>query len=271
MRIPSVLLAAAAACCLLGSLTGCSSASGGTTNSDIPAPVASAAALDLAGTTWSVREEPGTTVHFDGLGITVSADGRSSSYAWAAQGDQVLVGVSTSSLNGPVGATWLTSATEVARTADGWILRDAKGGTTATLTTAGSASPAPTTATSLLGTAKPGSGVVDAPVTALDGTWASATTAKSTITFADGQWRAAGSCATGAIGGRGAYRVLPGGRLLAVRTMTPIRGCPISRDDPVARSSAITAIARAGSFRISGDTLTLFDRAGVQLGSLVRA
>jgi hypothetical protein len=53
--------------------------------------------------------------------------------------------------------------------------------------------------------------------------------------------------------------------------MTPIRGCPISRDDPVARSSAITAIARAGSFRISGDTLTLFDRAGVQLGSLVRA
>lgn len=275
MRVPSVLLASAAACCLLGSLAGCSGASGSSTDEGTPASSSAStqsasSALDLAGTTWQVREEPGATIHFDGVAITVSADGRSSSYAWSAQGDQILVGVSTSSLNGPVAAPWLTSATGVARTANGWTLRDAKGTTTATLTTTATASPAPTTPTTLLVTAEPGSGVVDAPASAIGGTWVVANEPRTAITFAEGGWRATSSCSTGAVGGTGVYRVLPGGRLLVTRTATPIRGCPIARDEPGIRATAITAIARAGSFRVQGDTLVLFDRSGTQLGSLVR-
>jgi hypothetical protein len=55
------------------------------------------------------------------------------------------------------------------------------------------------------------------------------------------------------------------------RTATPIRGCPIV-DGPVQlHPDAITAVARAASFRVQGDTLTLFDRSGTVLGSLTRA
>jgi hypothetical protein len=277
MRIPSVLLPAALACCLVAPLSACSSGSGGVTGSAEPAPPASSAsassgaassAVDLAGTTWHVQEEAGTTVHFDGAAITVAEGGHSSSYAWSAQGDQILVGGSTSTLDGPVTAPWLTGATRVERTLDGWRLRDAKGGATATLTA--SASAAPTTSTTLLETAVPGAGVVDAATATIEGTWTAAHDPRTAITFTGGQWRAASSCTTGAVGGRGRYRVLPGGRLLAVRTAMPMRGCPIVRGVPRIRATAISGITRAGSFRVDGDTLTLFDRAGTQLGSLVR-
>jgi hypothetical protein len=276
MRIPSVLLPAAVACCLVGPLAACSSGTGGTTGSAEPVPSASSAAasassaVGLAGTTWRVREEAGTTVHFDGASITVAAGGRSSSYAWTAQGDRILVGGSTSSLGGPIAAPWLTGTTRVERTADGWTLRGADGGATATLTGAAGASTAATTSTTLLTAAVPGSGVVDAPASALEGTWTVASDVRSAITFTAGRWSAASSCVTGTVGGRGVYRVLPGGRLLVVRTTTPIRGCPIVQDVPRIRTTAISGIARAGSFRVSGDTLTLFDRSGAALGSLTR-
>jgi hypothetical protein len=215
-----------------------------------------------------VAGKAGTTVSFDGFSVTVADGGDSSGYAWSAQGDQVLVGGGSSSLNGPVGAPWLTATTRVERTAEGWTLLGASGDATAHLTPDGTA--AATTATTLLATAKPGSGVVDRPASALEGRWTAAGDATAAITFADGAWTATSSCRTGAVGGKGAYRVLSGGRLLVVRTTTPIRGCPIVDGPITARATAVTAIARAASFRIQGDTLTLFDRGGTALGSLTR-
>jgi hypothetical protein len=277
MRIPAVLVLVAVSCC---TLAGCATASPSGSTATTSGPAASAAprsgaeAVDLAGTTWTVEgaqgATAGTTVHFDGASVTVSAGGDSSSYAWSAQGDQVLFGGSTSSLAGPVAATWLTTAAAVARTSAGWSLLTAGGSTTATLTSATTPSPAPTTATTLLRTAEPGTGVVDAPASTIEGTWTLDGDARTAITFSGGRWRAASSCTTGAVGGAGVYRVLPGGRLLVTRTLTPIRGCPIVDGVRTIRPNAITAIARAGSFKVTGDTLTLFDRAGVQLGSLVR-
>lgn len=275
MRIPSVLLAAATAVVLAGSLAACSatSSTGSAEPSAAPATTSPAAArsgtaLDLVGTVWRVEGQEGTTVRFDGLSVTVARGDDSSSYAWSAQGDQVLVGGHSSALNGPVAAPWLTSTTAVRRTAAGWTLLDAAGATTAQLIPGGTSDP--TTATTLLTTAEPGAGVVDRPATALDGRWTVGGDTRSAITFADGGWHATTSCTTGAVGGRGVYRVLPGGRVLITRTATPIRGCPIV-DGPVPLlPSAITAIARAASFRIQGDTLALFDRSGTSLGSLIR-
>jgi hypothetical protein len=280
MRIPSVLLAAATTVVLAGSLAACSGASGGTAGSDPAAPsastsasaasspAASGAATDLVGTSWHVEGKDGTTVRFDGLAVTVEEGGASSSFAWSAQGDQVLVGGHSSSLNGPVAAPWLTATTTVRRTAAGWTLLDASGATTARLTAGGTSES--TTATTLLDAARPGAGVVDRPASALEGRWTIGGDARSAITFAHGGWRATSSCTTGAVGGQCVYRVLPGGRLLVTRTATPIRGCPIV-DGPVRlQPSAITAIARSASFRIRGGTLTLFDRSGTPLGSLTR-
>lgn len=272
MRIPSVLLAPLVAVALLGSLAACSSGSSG---QPAPPPTATAAAatapgsaLDLVGTRWHVEGKAGTTVAFDGLAITVADGDGSSSYLWSAQGDQVIVGQRSSSLIGAVDAPWLVATTGVARTAAGWTLRDASGGTTAALTPDGTVEP--TTATTLLGSATAVDGAVDRPASVLEGRWSVAGDVRTSITFADGTWRAATSCTTGAVGGSGVYRVLSGGRLLVVRTMTPIRGCPIVDGPVLGHGSAITAIARAASFRVEGDTLTLYDRSGAGLGSLVR-
>jgi hypothetical protein len=273
MRISSVLIAAASACVLAGSLTACSGPSSGPGDSAaVPASSSSTvpaagSALDLVGTIWRVEERRGTTVRFDGLAVTVTEGGRSSSSAWSAQGDEVLVGATSSALLGPVG-TWLTSTTRVQRTAAGWTLLDASGAPTAHLTPAGTADS--TTVTALLGRATPGDGVVDAPANALEGRWTAAGDLRSWITFASGTWRATSSCTSGAVGGAGVYRVLPGGRLLVTRTLTPIRGCPVVDGPVLGQATAITAIARAASFRVRGDTLTLFDRSGTVLGSLTR-
>ena len=278
MRIRSVLLLPAATACLALALTGCAGGSGGTTGDGGGPPAsatASSAAVDLAGTTWHVTDAAGgaddTTAHFDGSAVTVSSGGGSSSYAWAAQGDQVLVGGSTSGLSGAAPAAWLTRTARVQRDGGGWVLLAADGSRTARLAATGaSSSPAPTTPVALLQAATPGPGVTDAPVTALEGRWIVAGAPKSAITFTDDEWRASSSCATGALGGQGVYRVLPGGRLLVVRTATPIRGCPIVDGVPRLRPNAITAITRAASFRVRGDTLQLFDRSGTGLGALVR-
>ena len=279
MRIPSVLLAAVTACVLTGALTACSGATMSSAPADVPpstssasadptAAAASGSALDLVGTAWHVEGRSDTTIRFDGLSVTVANGDRSSSYAWSAQGDQVLVGGSSSALNGPVGAAWLTSTTSVRRTDAGWTLLDASGAATAHLTSAGTVDP--TTATSLLATATPGAGVVNAPTTAIDGRWTVAGDVRTAITFTSGTWRATTSCTTGAVGGSGVYRVLPGGRLLITRTMTPIRGCPIVDGPILGQATAITAIGRAATFVVKGDALTLFDRSGTELGSLTR-
>ncbi|RIX30810.1 hypothetical protein [Amnibacterium setariae] len=279
MRIPAVALAAA--CLAVLPLTGCASAGGVATPASAGAPssagpttaaspAASGAAADLAGTTWRVREVDGETVRFDGTSVTVTAGDRSSTAAWTAQGDEVLVAPASASLAGGAPAAWLTEATRVARDGDGWALADASGRVTARLDPTGSASPAPTTPTTLLETAAPRSGVVDRPASALEGRWVVAGQAKAAITFTNGTWVATADCRSGAIGSRGAYRVLPGGRLLVLRTATPIRGCPVFDGAPPVRAGAITGIARAASFRIADGVLTLFDRAGTTLGALSR-
>ncbi|MGT2426416.1 hypothetical protein [Amnibacterium kyonggiense] len=230
--------------------------------------VGAAAALELVGTRWAVSGRPGTTVRFDGLAVTAAVGDRSSSWAWSAQGDQVLIGAPVAGLDGPVDAPWLTATTSVREDGSGWTLLGTDGGTTARLTPDGSA-PA-TTSTRLLAAAVPGPGVVDAPATALEGRWTVAGDPRTAVAFTGGTWSATASCTSAAIGGRGRYRVLPGGRLLVVRTMTPIRGCPVVDGAAAGRGSAITSIARAGSFRVRGGTLTLFDRDGAELGSLTR-
>ncbi|GAA4735881.1 hypothetical protein GCM10025783_02340 [Amnibacterium soli] len=275
MRIPSVLLLPATAACLALALTGCSGGSTGGGGAPSASSAAAASAVDLAGTTWRVSDADdatsGTTAHFDGSAVTVTAGGGSSSYAWSAQGDQVLVGGGTSGLAGAAPAEWLTRTARVQRDGDGWVLLAADGSRTARLTAAGgSASPAPTTPVSLLQSGTPGPGVGATTAKALEGRWTVAGAPTSAIVFEAGQWQATSSCATGALGGRGVYRVLPGGRLLVVRTATPIRGCPIVQGVPRLRPNAITAIARAASFRVRGDTLQLFDRTGTGLGALVR-
>jgi hypothetical protein len=277
MRIRSVLSIPATTACLVIALAGCAGGTSGGAASTSAAPTSSTAAAPaaaLAGTTWRVTDAAGapsgTTAHFDGSSITVSMGARSSSYGWAAQGDQVIVGGGTSSLSGRAAAPWLTRTVRVQRAGDGWVLLDADGSATARLAAAGTASPGPTTPTTLLGTATPGPGVVDVAPTAIEGRWTVSGSPTTAITFAAGGWHAAASCASGALGGSGVYRVLPGGRLLVVRTASPIRGCPIVQGVPRLGPNAVTAIARAASFRIRGDTLQLFDRDGAALGSLVR-
>jgi hypothetical protein len=277
MRLRALLPAALAACCVVGALAGCAAsdpASHGAPTGSLTA-VARSAAVDLAGTTWRVEgaagAADGTTASFSGTAITVAAGGRSSHYAWSAQGDQVLVGGRTSSLAGAVDASWLLATVQVRRTADGWTLLGTDGATTARLSAATAPSPAPAGVTALLRTARPGAGVVDAPASALEGRWAVAGTTTTAITFGAGTWRAASSCATGTVGGVGVYRVLSGGRLLVTRTAVPIRGCPITEGAITATPNAVSAISRAASFRVSGDTLVLFERSGTRLGALVRA
>lgn len=279
MRIPAVLLAPLVALAVAGALAACSGTAGAT-DSGIPAPSSASptAAVDspsstatataLVGTRWKVKGLPGTTVAFDGLAVTVTDGGRSSSYTWSAQGDQVLVGTRSSSLVGAVEAPWLTRAATVERTTAGWALHDTSGAVSATLTPDGTVDR--TTASTLLSSATAVDGVVDRPASALEGRWTVAGDVRTAITFADGTWRATTSCTTGAVGGTGAYRVLPGGHLLVVRTMTPIRGCPVVDGPVLGQGSAITGIVRAASFRVSGGRLTLYDRAGTGLGSLVR-
>ncbi|GAA2752591.1 hypothetical protein [Amnibacterium kyonggiense] len=273
MRIRQVVLPLVAAVALVGSLTACSGSSGSPPAASSPAassasPAPSVQAVDLVGTRWTVEGRKGTTVRFDGIAVTVAVGDLSSSFSWSAQGDQVLIGARTSGLSGPVDASWLTSTASVRRDGSGLLLVDANGSTTARLAPDGTADG--TTPTSLLTAATVGKGVVDAPPSAIEGRWTVAGDVRTAITFTGGTWSATTSCTTGAVGGRGAYRVLPGGRLLVVRTMTPIRGCPIVDGPVVGHASAITSIARAASFRVSGDTLTLFDRDGTGLGSLVR-
>lgn len=271
MRIPAVLLLPATTACLVLALAGCAGSSGTTGEVGASSAAASSAAVDLAGTTWRVTDAAGaaagTTAHFDGSSVTVSSGGGSSSYAWAAQADQVLV----SGVDPTAAAPWLLRTARVQRDGAGWVLLAADGSRTARLAAVGgSASPAPTTPVSLLQSATPGPGVGDTAAKAIEGRWIVAGSPTSAITFTAGEWQATSSCATGALGGRGVYRVLPGGRLLVVRTATPIRGCPIVQGVPRLGPNAITAIARAASFRVHGDTLRLFDRSGEGLGALVR-
>lgn len=106
--------------------------------------------------------------------------------------------------------------------------------------------------------------------TALDGRWVVDGDVRAAITFHDGSWTATTSCTSGALGGAGRYEVLPGGRLHVVRTMAPVRGCPVVDGPLLGKASAITQVERAASFRVEGGTLTLFETSGAPLGSLVR-
>jgi hypothetical protein len=274
MRIHPVLAAAALAGGLLAALTGCAG-SGGTTAGTTSPPASHAVdPAALAGPTWVVHgggAADGAHVRFDDRAITVTDDGRTSTLAWAAQGDALLATRSTIALNGPVPTDWLTGAARIAPTADGWRLLAADGSTTASLTAlAGAPSAAPTPAPSALAPVTPGPGVRDVPADAIAGRWILAGRPRTAITFTDGTWRATASCETGTPGGAGAYRVLAGGHLLVTRSVALRFGCPVIGSEPRLRAPAISGIARAATFRIEGDTLTVYDRTGAAIGSLVR-
>lgn len=268
------ILAAAAAALIACSLAACSGRAAGTGGASTTAAAGAGAvpATALEGRDWTVRDAhgaaSGTRLRFDEGSITLlSAEGATSStYAWATQGDDVLVSAGTLSLGGGAAAAWLVRTTRaVPAGGGGWILLDASGATTARLDAAGSAptaSPAPT--------ATAGPGVVDVPAARLGGRWTVAGHPEAAVTFDAGRWRTVATCTVAAAGGTGAYRVLPGGRLLLTRTGSLVFGCPIGRDEQRVPAPAITGIGRATSFRIQGSTLTLFDRTGAAIGSLTR-
>jgi hypothetical protein len=267
MRILPLLAAAVAAGTLAAGLSGCGATGGGARST----PAASADAAALAGPTWVVHgggAADGAHVRFDDRSATVTDAGRATDLAWTAQGDRLLATRTTTALNGPVPTDWLTAAVRVTRDGDGWRLLAADGGTTAALTPLADASPAPRP--TALGPVVPGRGVVDAPATALEGRWILAGHPRTAIVFADGAWRSAASCETGTPGGSGGYRVLDGGHLLVTRAVSLRLGCPVLGSAPRVRAPAITGIARAATFRVADGTLTLFDRSGTVIGSLVR-
>lgn len=287
MRRPTTFAAALSAGALIAAaLTGCSGASG----SPPPAPSASApsasastadgasgVAADLIGTSWTVQEARGDSgaggsLRFGDRSITLVTTTGTSTFAWAAQGAEVLITRSTLSMDGGASAIWLTDTARVGRDGQGWTLSDDTGATTARLVPAASSSPQPSPSDTAapLALATPGPGVTATPESTLAGRWQLAGHPTTAITFDDGRWQAAASCETGASGGSGAYRVLADGRLLITRTASQMFGCPIGQDDERVRAPAITGIGRAGSFRVEGTTLTLYDRSGTAIGSLVR-
>lgn len=266
---------------IAAALSGCSGASG----SPPPAPSASASATDapsgvaadLIGTSWTVQEVHGDrgaggSLRFGDRSVTLVTTTGTSTFAWAAQGAEVLITRSTLSMDGGGPATWLTGTVRVSRDTRGWTLADETGAATARLVPAASSSPQPSPSDTAapLAVATPGPGATATPASALAGRWHLAGHPTTAITFDDGRWRAAASCETGASGGSGAYRVLADGRLLITRTASLMFGCPIGQDDDRVRAPAIAGIDRAGSFRVEGTTLTLFDRSGAVIGSLVR-
>jgi hypothetical protein len=253
---------------LLLLLAGCAAGSGGGAAGSGSATPEPAAAAGLIGPVWSVRDATGvggtTTVRFDDGTAAIEEGGRSSTLMWAAQGDELLATRSSASLNGPVPTGWMTSATRIEPVGDGWRLLDADGATLARLEPTGGTPAAPMPAVT------PGADVTDVAATALEGTWIQSGHPGTAISFDGGSWDATASCETGTPGGSGDYRVLRDGRILVTRGIALRLGCPIGQDRPADRATAIVGVTRAASFAIDGGTLTLFDRSGAEIGSLVR-
>lgn len=289
LPLTAVALAAALA------LSACGGPSGaGTSDPTAPVPASPAATAgtpavaQLMGGFWRVRDAAGepadSWLRLTPLSITLFRPGGRIDGALAAQADHLLADQSgwSMSLGDDHEAPWLAAADRVERDGEGWVLLDVDGSPVARLVRDGR--PARSTqyetepdglvgSPRRLRSAVPGDGVVDAPASALAGTWHLAGHREAAVAFrADGRWSATTSCAsgTGANGGGGRYRVLPGGMLLTTQLASTAMGCsgatgPVSADAP-----AVLGTAEARSFRIDGDRLTLFDAEGAAIGSLVR-
>ena len=237
---------------------------------------------------WRVQDAAGepadSWLRLSPLSATLFRPGGRIDGALAVQGDRLLADQSSwsMSLGDDHGAPWLAAAARVQRDGTAWLLLDVEGEPVARLVRDGG--PAKSTQyetepnglsgnPSRLRPSVPGQGVVDAPASALAGTWHLAGHREAAVVFrSDGRWSATTSCAsgTGANGGGGRYRVLPGGMLLITQYASTLIGCS-DTDEPVsADAPAVLGTAEARSFLVDGDRLTLFDAKGERIGSLIR-
>lgn len=291
LPLAGVALVAALALSACGGAPGASesgSAPSATTAAPVPAPSTTAAAAQLMNGFWRVRDAAGepadSWLRLTPLSATLFRPGGRIDGALAVQGDHLLADQSgwSMSLGDDHEAPWLAAADRVQRDGAGWVLLDVEGDPVARLVRDGR--PAKSTQyetepngldgnPSRLRAAVPGDGVIDAPASTLVGAWHLDGHREAAVAFrADGTWSATTSCesGTGANGGGGRYRVLPGGLLLTTQYASTAMGCsdpaePVSADAP-----AVLGAGEARSFLVAGERLTLFDAKGAAIGSLVR-
>ncbi len=289
MRITSRLTAVLAVVLMLA---GCSTTATGPTSPTADARPVAAPAIELVPAIWRVRDARGeaaaTWVGFDADRAEVYRPKGIVELSWQTQGDATLSLITgwSMSLGKRPTVPWLTGATRFGRVPGGWVLLDASGAVTARLVTDGTPPPSKqwlvevpkvTADTRMrLADATPGAGVRPVGATALVGRWgAGYASATPSVTFtAAGRWSEEASCdtGTGAVGGAGAYRLLPSGMLLMTSYPTAAVGCSPATS-PIAATAgakAISAMFSARSVRIRGTTATFYDRAGKAIGSLTR-
>ncbi len=262
-----------------------------TTSPTSPAPTSSAGSASvtaLMGGFWRVRDAEGepaeSWLRLTPLSATLFRPGGRIDGGLAVQGDHLLADQSSwsMSLGDDRAAPWLAAADRVRRDGDGWLLLDVDGEPVARLVRDGRPAPSKQYETEpdglqgaprRLSEAVPGAGVRDVPASTLAGAWHLAGHREASVSFRDdGTWRATTSCAsgTGANGGGGRFRPLADGMLLTTEYASSLIGCsdpvePVSPDAP-----AVLEVAKARSFLVDGERLTLFDAEGAAIGSLVR-
>lgn len=263
----------------------------GASTTETPRPsTASAQALLLVPTIWRVRdaagEAPGTWIRFDS-GVDLIRPRGDVFLSWSTHADALLTHVDGWSMRlgtTPPAVPWLTSTVRFEREGGAWVLTDASGHRTARLVRDGAPPPSSRTqhdvpevddriraqhADAVIGGSAPA-----LPPGAAVGTWGlpgvAARDASLTLTRS-GTWSARTSCAVlgRAQGGSGAYRLLPSGVVLVTESAIGGTGCTEPERRPAPDSAAILDFFSAGSIRIEDARMTVFDRAGKRLGTLV--
>lgn len=271
-------------CALL--LTGCGQ--GPAAPSD-PVPSGDGPSVDagrvLANGFWRVEgaDEPASTrVRFGTASVTVFRAGGAVYGELATRGDRLLTSFDgwSMSLGDDHEVPWLEAAATVERADGGVRLLGVDGAPVAGLVRADappSSSAYETDPTPFDPPASPEvvppSPTTDVTAAAIAGTWRLPGRSDAALVLAaDGDWRAVTSCAsgTGAAGGAGRFRVLDGGVLLVTAGPVAAVGCAEPVAPPPAGARAIARFDRAGSVVLDGDRLTVHDRAGAALGTLVR-
>ena len=263
------------------------------TDMSSPAPTApTPPAVALLPVVWHVHDAAGegtkTWLRFDAHEIDVLRPKGYVVVAWSTRGNAMLAAVSYwySGLRGAdTTVPWLTGSTRFVRDGAGLQLLDAAGRVTARLESDGpppaskviletpvTVTPAVRRALAdvVLGT---GAGV-DSGASVV-GTWAppGIDPKRASITFTStGTWSTIESCATGtdAVGTTGHYELAQDGWLLAGGGGRITVGCYEPNATAVAHARAIADIAIAGSVRVDSTKLTVFDRSGTALGTLIR-
>ncbi|WP_375401293.1 hypothetical protein [uncultured Amnibacterium sp.] len=247
---------------------------------------ATATAIDLMPTVWRVRgaagEAEATWLRVDGASLQILRPKGAVNLAWSTEGNgmlALLTGWSTSVGDRP-SAPWLTTAAAFDRDGDGWLLRDAAGRVTARLVRDGTPPVAKNYFTDApvvtswerrrLADVVPGPGVHAVRPQELVGRWGRSDVdpKDASVAFtADGAWSATTRCANGH---SGAYRLLESGVLLTVGYATTLVGCQQPPQPVATVADTVTSIDSAGSVRLDGDDLVLYDRGGAPLGALHR-